>query len=305
MNRVRKQIRCSENTQQTIVKEEITVAILDTGIGRHPDFGDRVIAFADFVNGRREIYDDSGHGTHVAGCVGGSGYASRGFYRGVAPACRFCIGKVLDQQGEGCIESMQQGLTWVLENQKRYQIRVLNVSLGIGKNGEMERMEELVDLLDTAWEQGIVVVCAAGNNGPKEGTISPLGCSRRVITVGCHEGGYFGARKDLCENFSGRGSRSILYRKPDVVAPGTDIISCNISWKGSDRAGYRNAYTKKSGTSMATPVVSGAAALFLQKYPHMNNDQVKRKMIYSAYDMGDDWNKQGWGMLDVERMCAE
>ena len=104
MNRVRKQIRCSENTQQTIVKEEITVAILDTGIGRHPDFGNRVIAFADFVNERREIYDDSGHGTHVAGCVGGSGYASRGFYRGVAPACRFCIGKVLDQQGEGCIE---------------------------------------------------------------------------------------------------------------------------------------------------------------------------------------------------------
>ncbi len=305
MNRVRRQIRCSENTQQNIVKEEITVAILDTGIGRHPDFGSRVIAFADFVNGRQAGYDDSGHGTHVAGCVGGNGYASRGYYRGVAPSCRFCIGKVLDQNGEGCIESMRQGLSWVLDNQSRYQIRVLNVSLGIGKSGEMERMEELVELLDTAWEQGIVVVCAAGNNGPKEGTISPLGCSRKVITVGCHEGGYFGSRKDLCENFSGRGSRSVLYRKPDVVAPGTDIVSCNVSWKGSTWAGYRNAYTKKSGTSMATPIVSGAAALYLQKYPQMNNDQVKRKMIYSAYDMGDDWNKQGWGMLDIERMCTE
>ncbi len=93
-----------------------------------------------------------------------------------------------------------------------------------------------------------------------------------MITVGCHEGGYFGARKDLCENFSGRGSRSVLYRKPDVVAPGTDIVSCNVNWKGSAFSGYRNAYTKKSGTSMATPVIAGAAALFLQKYPRATND---------------------------------
>ena len=93
------------------------------------------------------------------------------------------------------------------------------------------------------------------------------------------------------------------YRKPDVVAPGTDIISCNVRWKDNGRGGFRNAYGKKSGTSMATPVVSGAAALFLQKYPQMSNEQVKRKMIYSAHDMGDSWNKQGWGMLDVEKMC--
>ncbi len=304
MNRVRKQVRCYDDIQKSIIEDKIAVAILDTGIGRHPDFENRVVAFADFVNGRLASYDDSGHGTHVAGCVGGNGYASHGLYRGMAPACRFCIGKVLDQNGEGCIESMYRGLMWVLENRKRYQIRVLNVSLGIGTSGEMERMGELVELLDAAWEQGLVVVCAAGNNGPKEGTISPLGTSRRVITVGCHDGGYFGARRGLCENYSGRGSRNMLYRKPDVVAPGTDIISCNIQWKGNDRIGYRNAYTKKSGTSMATPVVSGAAALFMQKYPQADNEQVKRRMIYSAHDIGDAWNKQGWGMLDVEKMCG-
>ena len=180
MNRVRKQVRCSDHIQRTIATEEITVAILDTGIGRHPDFGNRVVAFADFVNGRQAGYDDSGHGTHVAGCVGGSGTASRGVYRGMAPACRFCIGKVLDRNGEGCIESMKMGLVWVLENHVRYRIRVLNVSLGIGTSGEAERMEELVELLDAAWEKGIVVVCAAGNNGPGEGTISPLGCSGRL-----------------------------------------------------------------------------------------------------------------------------
>lgn len=305
MNRVRNQVNCNDNIQRSIITDQITVAILDTGIGRHPDFGDRVVAFADFVNGRQSGYDDSGHGTHVAGCVGGNGYASHGVYKGMAPSCRLCIGKVLDQNGEGCIESMRRGLTWVLENQARYRIRVLNVSLGIGTSGEVERMGELVELLDKAWELGIVVVCAAGNNGPQEGTISPLGCSRKVITVGCHEGGYFGARKDLCENFSGRGSRSVLYRKPDVVAPGTDIVSCNVSWKGNRSNGYRNAYIKKSGTSMATPIVSGAAALCLQKFPQMNNEEIKRKMIYSAHDMGDSWNKQGWGMLDVEKMCMQ
>lgn len=303
MNRVRKQVRCSDSIQKSVTAEAVTVAILDTGIGKHPDFGERVVAFADFVNGRLAGYDDSGHGTHVAGCVGGSGYASHGVYKGMAPECRFCIGKVLDRNGEGCIESMKMGLDWVLENHRKYGIRILNVSLGIGTSGEAERMEELVELLDAAWDKGIVVVCAAGNNGPREGTISPLGCSRKVITVGCHEGGYFGARKDLCENFSGRGSRSVFYRKPDVVAPGTDITSCNVSWKGSTFGGYRSAYTKKSGTSMATPVVSGAAALFLQKFPQACNEEVKRKMIYSANDMGDSWNKQGWGMLDVERMC--
>lgn len=304
MNRVRKQVGCSDHIQSNILTENVTVAILDTGIGAHPDFDSRIVAFEDFVNGRQGSYDDSGHGTHVAGCVGGSGYVSHGLYRGMAPACRLCVGKVLDSNGEGTIDSMRRGLLWVMKNRIHYQIRVLNVSLGIGTDGEKERMHELTDILDEMWRQGIVVVCAAGNNGPKEGTISPLGTSRSVITVGCHEGGYFGARSDLCENYSGRGSRNMLYRKPDVVAPGTDIVSCNVRWRGNGRNGYRDAYTRKSGTSMATPIVSGAAALYLQKYPYMNNEQVKRQMIYCARDVGDTWNKQGWGMLNLEEMCS-
>ena len=304
MNRVRKQVGCSDSIQEDILTDDVCVAILDTGIGSHPDFGDRIAAFAEFVDGRQGSYDDSGHGTHVAGCVGGSGYISRGLYRGLAPMCRFCVGKVLDHNGEGSIDSMRQGLIWVMQNRLRYRIRVLNISLGIGTDGDKERMHELIELLDEMWEQGIVVVCAAGNNGPKEGTISPLGSSRKVITVGCHEGGYFGARRDLCENYSGRGSDDMLYRKPDVVAPGTDIISCCVQCRGNARSGYRSAYTRKSGTSMATPIVSGAAALYLQKFPYMNNEQVKRKMIYSAQDMGDIWSKQGWGMLNLEQMCS-
>lgn len=296
MYRVRNQLGCSERLQQSCKGDPVTVAVLDTGIYPHPDLAGRILAFQDFVGHRGRIYDDSGHGTHVAGCIGGNGLMSNGKYRGIAPQCLFCIGKVLDNKGEGSIESMYHGLLWVMQNRLHHHIRILNISVGIGHPNEQRKIEEVVGLLEAVWKSGIVVVCAAGNEGPKEGTISPLGNSRKVITVGCHEDGYFGNRSNLCENYSGRGDNSILYRKPDIVAPGTDIVSCNNRGSG---------YVKKSGTSMATPIVSGAAALLLQKYPYMNNDQVKRKIVYSARDLGDSWNKQGWGMLDIERLLSE
>ncbi|MCM1087775.1 MAG: S8 family peptidase [Muribaculaceae bacterium] len=290
MYRVRNQLGCSDALQQSCTGEPVTVAVLDTGVYTHPDLEGRIVAFRDFVNDRNKIYDDSGHGTHVAGCIGGSGLLSGGKYKGIAPQCLLCIGKVLDQNGEGTIESMHRGLLWVMRNRYRYHIGVLNISVGIGDSGEKNKLAELLELLEVIWDAGIVVVCAAGNSGPKNATISPLGNSQKVITVGCHEGGYFGNRSNLCENYSGRGDLFALYRKPDIVAPGTDIKSCGSRGK---------TYVTKSGTSMATPIVSGAAALLLQKYPQLSNEQVKHKMVYSAKDLGDSWTKQGWGMLDI------
>lgn len=304
MDRVKRQLGCSEKIQYGMTAEEVCVAVLDTGIGNHPDFGERIIAFRDFVNGRHTVYDDSGHGTHVAGCIGGSGLLSRGQYSGIAPNCRLCVGKVLDEKGEGSIESMYYGLLWILENRLRYQIRVLNISVGIGDSGGRGRMEELKGLLERVCEEGVVVVCAAGNKGPAKGSLSPLGESSQVITVGCHEGGFFGNRRDLCEYYSGRGRAGRIDRKPDIVAPGTDIISCNLRWKKDGWGNYRDAYVKKSGTSMATPIVSGAAALFLQKYPYCSSMQLKRQMLHTARDLGEEETKQGWGMLDIEKMCT-
>lgn len=305
VQRVRKQLGCSDKLQYDICADtghQVMVAVLDTGIGQHPDLYGRIHAFRDFVNGRTKVYDDSGHGTHVAGCIGGNGLASYGKYKGIDPACLFCVGKVLDRNGEGTVESMYSGLEWVLDNAGRYHIRVLNISVGIGESKDKKKLESLVTLLNQIWDSGIVVVCAAGNKGPEENTISPLGLSEKVITVGCHEGGYFGNRKDLCERYSGCGSTKMLYRKPDLVAPGTDIMSCNVAWRRNMRGGYRNAYITKSGTSMATPIVSGTAALVLQKYPNLTNWQVKNKMLYSARNIGIDSNQQGWGMLDIENL---
>lgn len=301
MLRVRQQIGCSDRLIASCGSAGITIAILDTGVAAHPDFEHRLVAFRDFVNHRDKPYDDSGHGTHVAGCMCGSGRVSEGKYKGIAPCSRLVAGKVLDSKGDGVIENMMQGIIWVLEKQKEYDIRILNISIGIGENAEKDRMDRLLALVDEAWERGIIVICAAGNLGPKPMSISPIGARRQVITVGCHEDGYFGNREHLCESYSGRGPSPYAIKKPDVVAPGTDIISCNarIEKRGSY---YRNAYTAKSGTSMATPIISGAAALLLQKYPFYTNEQVKQRIQHTARDLKEPWNKQGWGMIQIDRL---
>lgn len=275
--------------------------MLDTGVAFHPDFDNRIIAFKDFVHGKKRLYDDSGHGTHVAGCLCGSGCVSLGKYRGIAPGSRLVVGKVLDENGDGVIENMAQGIIWVLDHQREYDIRILNISIGMGENAEKERMNHLLMLVDEAWKSGLIVVCAAGNMGPDAMTISPLGARREVITVGCHEGGYFGNRKQLCENYSGRGPSPYALKKPDIVAPGTDIVSCNARIRKAGRF-YRDGYIAKSGTSMATPVVSGGLALLLQKYPFYSNEQAKQKLLYTAKDLNDPWNKQGWGMIQINRL---
>ena len=301
MLRVRKQIGCSDELVFSCGKKGVTVAMLDTGVAAHPDFDDRIIAFRDFVNEKKSSYDDSGHGTHVAGCLCGSGMLSAGRYRGVAPATRLVVGKVLDYKGDGMVESMASGIEWVLSMRRQMDIRILNISVGMGAETEENRMNKLLQLLDQAWREGLIVVCAAGNMGPEPMTLSPLGARRAVITVGCHEGGYLGDRGDLCENYSGRGPSPYAMKKPDIVAPGTDIVSCNA---GIRKRGmyYRNAYIAKSGTSMATPIVSGGLALLLQKYPSCSNEQAKQKLQYTARDLKDPWNKQGWGMIQIEKL---
>ncbi len=301
MLRVRQQVGCSDEVMASCNGRGITVAMLDTGVAFHPDFDNRIIAFRDFVHGKKRLYDDSGHGTHVAGCLCGSGLISSGKYRGIAPACRLVVGKVLDENGDGVIENMAQGIIWVLDHQREYDIRILNISIGMGENTEKERMNHLLALVDEAWQSGLIVVCAAGNMGPDAMTISPLGARREVITVGCHEGGYFGDRKQLCENYSGRGPSPYALKKPDIVAPGTDIVSCNARVRKAGRF-YRDGYIAKSGTSMATPVVSGGLALFLQKYPFYSNEQAKQKLLYTAKDLNEPWNKQGWGMIQIDRL---
>ena len=300
MQRVREQVGVFSE-KDTDGGAGIVIGVLDTGIGHHPDLAGKILCFRDFVGKRNLMYDNNGHGTHVCGILCGSGGLSDGKYRGMAPGARLVVGKVLDSRGDGSTEHMLAGLDWILQMRERYKIRILNMSVGIGNLEEETKERALQEKIGQVWDSGILVVCAAGNKGPGEGTISGLGESKRVLTVGCHDGEFYRNDPGRCESYSGRGKRECNPRKPDLVAPGTNIISCNVSYyKRNGR--IRDAYIAKSGTSMATPVVSGAAALALQNYPGMTNEMCKQKLQFSATDLGIPWNRQGWGMVNVRRL---
>ena len=278
----------------------VTVAVLDTGMGFHPDLQGRAVCFRDFVGHRKDIYDDSGHGTHVCGILCGNGALSGGRLRGIAPGVRLVVGKILDENGDGTTQAMLEGLDWVLALQREYDIKIVNISVGIGNLREWEKEWLLQKKIEELWYRGILVVCAAGNKGPKEGSISAVG-GKCVVTVGCYDGSFSRGNPRSCERYSGRGIPGSPVRKPDLVAPGTDIYSCNLFF----RKGYGRPYTAKSGTSMATPMVAGAAALAFQSDPRMTNESCKQRLQYSATDLGLAWNRQGWGLLNVQKVCAK
>lgn len=303
MNRVRNQLGLY-NTEETkdYDPEPVTVAVLDSGIdSRHPDLEGKVLAFRDFVTNRNIPYDDYGHGTHVCGSIAGSGIASNGIYAGIMPDARLVIGKILDKYGDGSVEKMADAMRWIMKIKDTYNIRVLNISIGTGKGYEKQEYNEIRDLLNEAWYQGIMIICAAGNSGPAGGSISMLGMNRNIITVGCHEGQESYRFGRPCQAYSGRGEVSEIYRKPDIVAPGTEIISCKAApYRG--RTIFDKYYCKKSGTSMATAIVSGCCALYFKNHPSESNEYCKRRLLQTARNLGEAWNKQGYGMINPTAM---
>ena len=261
----------------------IGVCILDTGIYEHIDFTGRIWAFYDFLAFKRRPYDDNGHGTHVAGLVAGDGTASMGKYRGAAPGCGIISLKVLDRYGTGSQDDVLRALRWIRENRQQYRIRVVNISVGTTCNSKRNHAR-LLERVEQLWDEGVVVVTAAGNQGPRPGSITAPGSSKKVITVGS---------SDLLEGrsaISGRGPTAECVCKPDIVAPGNKIMSCV--------PGKPYSYGVKSGTSMSTPLVTGAIACALEKNPALTNTDIKTMLMNSAEDMGLPQNLQGWGKFN-------
>jgi serine protease AprX len=304
----------------------IGVAVIDSGVTTwHDDLSDthvpgsqRIAQFVDFVNGQQIPYDDYGHGTHVAGIIAGNGFDSDGARAGIAPAARLLVLKVLDGNGRGRISDVIAAIDYVVANQATFGTRVINLSIGAGVF-ESYNSDLLTLAAKKAVDRGIVVVAAAGNAGRNSqgrdvygGTTAP-GNAPWVLTVGASSTqGTSDRGDDIMARFSSRGPTAVdRAAKPDLVAPGLGIES--LSAPGSALYSARSQYLINgtvptpfmpylvlSGTSQATPVVTGTVALMLQANPTLTPNAVKAILQYTAqaYE-GYDALTQGAGFLNA------
>jgi serine protease AprX len=290
----------------------ITVAVVDSGINNHielraADGTNRIKAHIDFT-GMADPNDRYGHGTHVAGIIGGNGSSSAGQRIGIAPQVNLLSVKVNDYQGMSYMSNVIAALQWIYENKNTYNIRIVNFSLN-STVAESYNLNPLNAALEILWFNGIVVVVAAGNNGTGTGPVDllPPANDPFVITVGAADSlGTVAMNDDQVAFFSAYGTTMDGYAKPDLIAPGRNIVSLladTSSWIYMYRNLHRlDSYLfRMSGTSMSAPVVSGAVALLLQDEPNLTPDQVKYRLKATANTAwaGYDPAKAGAGYLDV------
>ena len=206
-----------------------TIAVIDSGLYPHPDFTtpeNRILGFVDFVNGKKVPYDDNGHGTHVAGDAAGSGMMSEGLHKGMAPKANLIGLKALSGSGSGKTSDIIKAIQWCIQNKDKYNIRVINMSLG--HTAQADYQHDPTDIaVKKAYEAGIVVVAAAGNEGPGPKTVAAPGDSPHAITVGAADDNNTvkDPSDDKVTDFSSRGPTPGGLMKPDILAPGEAIIS--------------------------------------------------------------------------------
>jgi serine protease AprX len=281
----------------------MVICVVDTGVdaGHEQLDNGKVAAFTDFVGSRMDPYDDHGHGTHVAAIAAGHGTGSgnAGAFHGVAPAAWIYAAKVLDSTGSGSDSDVIAGVQWCAE-----QPDVDIISMSLGTTGSSDGQDSLSKAVNNAVGAGKVVVVAAGNSGDGLQSVGSPGAAEQAVTVGAaaewsspsgapnHSDGVYLAP------FSSRGPTADGRPKPDIVAPGVSVTSA--------RAGTTSGYVTWSGTSMATPFVSGALALALQAHPGLSPGELKSILLSTARDRGpagadNDW---GAGLLDGAGLVA-
>ncbi len=285
----------------------ITIAIIDTGVFKHPDLIkpiNRIAAFRDFVGRRKQPYDNNGHGTHVAGDAAGNGLSSGGKFKGPAPRARLVVAKAFDRRGSADTSNVIAALDWILRTKKRFGTRIVNMSFGAPGATDCNT-DPLCKAATRAWNAGLVVVAAAGNEGPGKSTIDTPGINPRIITVGAaNDRGTLRQTDDTIAPFSSRGPVAGGGVKPDLVAPGVNIISLRAPGSfldvndPSSRVG--KSYFRMSGTSMSTPIVAGAIAQLLQKNPRLSPRQIKAFLKRRAVRLRNAGsNAQGSGEINV------
>jgi subtilisin family serine protease len=291
---------------------------LDPSMPYAPVGAQRVIHFVDFVNGQSSVYDDYGHGTHVAGIIAGNGYDSNGARSGIAPEASIIALKVLDAQGNGYISNVIAAIDYAVAHKNDLNIRVINLSVG-AKIDVSYKTDPLALAAKRAVDAGIVVVAAAGNLGKNAqgqfqyGGITAPGNAPWVLTVGAasHRGTLTRSDETMA-SFSSHGPTYLDWSaKPDLVAPGVGIESL----ADASSLFYTNyspyllpgtvptatlPYLSLSGTSMSAPVVAGTVALMLQANPALTPNAVKAILQYTAeVKAGYNFLTQGAGFLNA------
>ncbi|MCJ7489042.1 MAG: S8 family serine peptidase, partial [Thermoplasmata archaeon] len=267
----------------------MTIAVIDTGIDyTHPDLGGgfgpsfKVIGGYDFYNHDSDPMDDNGHGTHVAGVV-----AADGGMIGVAPDARLLAYKSLGSDGAGSMSDVIAAIDAAIDpnGDGNPEDRVDVISMSLGGQGEVG--DPICMAVQRAVEAGVVVVVAAGNSGPSMNTVASPGVSPYAVTVGAVDD------SGALASFSSRGPTPDMTIKPDLSAPGVNIVS-TVPMMGAEMSNPTG-YMAMSGTSMATPQVSGAAALLLQLHPDWSPSKVKSALVLGANEIDESVWSAGAG----------
>ena len=281
----------------------VAVAVIDTGIDTTGDLAGQVVHAEDFTQEQNNA-DTYGHGTFVGGLIAGTGAASSGAVKGVAPGAKLVSLKIAEADGSTDVTRVLEALEWVLAFRSLYGIRVVNLSLGF-----TTQQSTVIDPLDFAveriWNAGLVVVAAAGNGGSSTPSVTAPGNDPLVITAGSlSDKTTVTLGDDTVSSFSSSGPTVDGYAKPDVLAPGRSVVSSRSPGSTIDLANPNSAigasYAKASGTSFATAITSGAAALVLSRNPLLSPDQVKRRLVTTArMPVGMSGPAAGHGVLDA------
>lgn len=272
----------------------VKIGVVDTGIDRdHPDFAGRIAASQSFVPGSSSAMDDNGHGTHVASIAAGSGAASDGKYRGVAPDAELVVAKALDAGGSGANSDIIAGMEWAANQ----GAKVINISLGGLATDGTDPLSQAVNRISEA--TGALFVVSAGNDGTAESPywIGSPGAADQALTVGSvaktapYERSYFSSWGPRV------GDNAV---KPEITAPGAEIAAARAdgSTLGGDVGNPR--YQSMSGTSMAAPHVAGGAALLAQQHPDWNRGQIRDRLVSTANPGKEgEVTREGAGMMDL------
>lgn len=297
---------------QKLTGKGVKIAIIDTGIYPHQDLSGRITDFVDFINNRTDPYDDNGHGTHCAGDAAGNGAASSFRYAGPAPEANLVGVKVLDKLGSGSLETVMSGVDWCIQYNEDNPFRKIDIiSMSLGSSPQHfgdDSNDPMVQIVNAAWDAGIVVCVAAGNEGPNSGTIASPGLSEKIITVGALDDMDTADTRndDDVADFSSRGPTIYGDKKPDILAPGVNIVSLRAPNSYLDKlqkaSRVENDYFTLSGTSMATPICAGVIALMKQNDPGLSPSKVKEALMAGADLWRDrDHNKYGAGYINASR----